>query len=163
MRRPYDLGDRIMIVASDVQDKTIPNESFFVEDINLLTTTVRYAASNEVSTINNFSISNARIINLNRSPNACLDFEMRFQVSVLSTGKHLQYRTMLEQYVADHPRIWDSLIYMRHDEFDTNYEYIIFRFSFRHCSSWQNAGRIMIHHADLVRIMYEKGAELQIL
>lgn len=161
-RRPYDLGDRIMIVGSETQDKPLPNESFFVEDITLLTTTVRYAKTNEVSTINNFSISKSRIINLNRSPNACIDFEMKFKTSVLQTGYHLKYREMLEQYIADHPRIWDSLVFMRYDEFDPDWEHVVFRFLFRHCNSWQNAARIMIHRSELVRFMYEKGMELQI-
>jgi Mechanosensitive ion channel len=144
-------------------DKPPPNESFFVEDINLLTTTVRYAKTNEVSTINNFSISKSRIINLQRSQNAILDFEYKFKDSVLQTGAHIKFREQVEQYIANHPRIWDRLLFMRHDEIDNDWGNVTFHIAIRHCSSWQNAGRIMLHRADILRFFYDIGMEANIL
>jgi hypothetical protein len=128
-----------------------------------LKTTVRYARTNEVSTINNFAISKSRIVNLQRSVNAVVYIEMKFSIEdVFHDDKHLTYRSKLEDYVYENTRHWECLVFMRHDEFDADWGYVIFRFGFRHRYSWQNAARIMLNRADLLRYMYEKGVELKI-
>jgi hypothetical protein len=156
-------GDRIVIVGPESSEKQNPIESYFVEDIALMKTTIRYARTNEVSTINNFAISKSRIINYQRSLNATIFFDLKFSISAIFEGdKHQKYRFLLEDYVRDHPRNWECLDYMRHDEFNADWGYVIFRFSFRHRYTWQNAGIIMIHRAELLRYMQEKGVELGI-
>lgn len=163
VRRPFDLGDRIVIINADSNEKPSPTESYFVEDITLLKTTIRYARTNEVSTVNNFSISKSRIVNLQRSVNANIFLEMKFKApEMLKDDTYLKFRSILEQYVNDNTRNWHSLVAMRYDEFDPDWEHVIFKFLFRHRSSWQSAGRILQHRAELVRFMYEKGKELDI-
>lgn len=46
-RRPYDLGDRILICGSVNPTNFQPQLSWFVEDLNLFSTTLRYANTNE--------------------------------------------------------------------------------------------------------------------
>jgi len=68
VRRPYDIGDRIAV--SQVDQDTNPNGSstWFVEGVDLFTTTVRFATTNEIATYSNGSLANSRIINAARSP-----------------------------------------------------------------------------------------------
>lgn len=161
-RRPFDLGDRILIIGSESQDKPSPTDSYFVEDISLLKTTVRLARTNEVSTINNFSISKSRIVNLQRSSNAIVFIEMKFDISIFNNDNLAKYKSMLEDYMQEYTRSWECINFIRHDEIDADYCSVLVRFSFRHRYSWQYATRIMINRADLVRYMYNKGIELNI-
>lgn len=50
-RRPYDLGDRILICSPDSSANPEPQVSWFVEDLNLINTTLRFAITNEVATV----------------------------------------------------------------------------------------------------------------
>lgn len=50
-RRPYDLGDRILICSAETPVNPEPPFSWFVEDLNLINTTLRYANTNEVATV----------------------------------------------------------------------------------------------------------------
>ena len=54
-RRPFDLGDRIYMTEPSLINNDGLWYCWFVEDINLFHTTVRYAGTNEVATINNGS------------------------------------------------------------------------------------------------------------
>jgi hypothetical protein len=57
--------------------------------------------------------------------------------------------------VRDHPRIWDSLAFLRIENIDTNTEQVTFSMAFRHRNSWQDAGRILLNRADLLRFVYD--------
>ena len=53
--------------------------------------------------------------------------------------------------------------------FDSNFRYrwlqtlfMYYRLSFRHRNSWQDAGRIKLHRADLIRFIYELSVELRV-
>lgn len=127
VRRPFDLGDRIFICGSEsVMAGDVSNVTFFVEDISLATTTLRYARTNEVSTVNNWSISGSRIVNCNRSPNAIISLELMMHISVLEREKLAEFRESLELYVRDNPRVWDSLAFCRHDNIDPDNEIVYF-------------------------------------
>jgi len=117
-----------------------------------------------VSTVNNYSISLSRIVNLNRSPNAIVVFELKFSIRILEGDKLKDFRDALEKYVRDRPRIWDSLLFCRHDFFvpDITQEYVLFTIAFKHRQNWQNAMRININRADLLRYIFDLGKELNI-
>jgi hypothetical protein len=86
---------------------------------------------------------------------------MKFAIQeAFKENNHLTYRSKLEEYVLENTRHWECLVFMRHDEFDADWGYVVFRFGVRHRTSWQNAARIMINRSDLLRYMYEKGEEL---
>jgi small-conductance mechanosensitive channel len=53
VRRPYDLGDRIFFSSADAinPEPDVTRASWFVEDISLSATKLRYARTNEVSTV----------------------------------------------------------------------------------------------------------------
>lgn len=127
----------------------------------MFSTTLRFATTNEVSTLNNFSISQARIVNLQRSSSAVVYLEkMAMHVDIIRRNKVETFRAELEQYVKNNPRIWESLDSFRHDEFITDTDLVYFSFGFRHRSSWQNMARIAADRANLLRFIYETAVRM---
>lgn len=124
-------------------------------DINLFSTTLRYARTNEVCSINNSSIAASRIINCNRSPSAIVFLDRVTHISILDGDNLKLFRESLESYVRDHPRIWDSLAFIRIENIDTNFEQVKFSIAVRHRNSWQDAGRILLNRADLLQYVYD--------
>ncbi|GKY97780.1 hypothetical protein MPSEU_000736200 [Mayamaea pseudoterrestris] len=155
VRRPYDLGDRIIITSAESLESPGSSASWYVEDINLFSTTLRYARTNEVSSLNNSSIAASRIINCNRSSHAIVFLDKVTHISILDSKNLEQFQLSLENYVRDHPRIWDSLAFLRIESIDTNEEQVKFSMAFRHRNSWQDAGRILLNRADLVRFVFD--------
>lgn len=140
----------------------VTKNSWFVEDITLTTTTLRYARTNEVSTVNNWSIAGSRIVNCARSANATVHIEFNAHISILEGNKMKQFRSAIKKYVEEHPRVWDSLAHIRHDMFDADQERVDFTMAIRHRSSWQEAGRIKLDRSDVYRFLFELGRELDI-
>ncbi|KAL7573195.1 hypothetical protein ACA910_018852 [Epithemia clementina (nom. ined.)] len=161
-RRPYDLGDRIFITGSNSLENPGVAHSWFVEDINLWCTTLRYARTNEVSTINNAAIASSRIVNCNRSPNAIVEVDFYSNLSILEGKKLVEFRTALERYVKDHPRTWEAVAFIRHDKYDADVGKISMRIAVRHRYSWQDAARILINRGLLLRFLHELGNRLNI-
>jgi len=96
--------------------------------------------------------------------NAIVVLELKFSIAILEDNKLKAFRDALEKYVRDNPRIWDSLLFCRHDFFhpDVTEEFVFFSIAFKHRQSWQSAARINIHRADLLRHIYELGKKLEI-
>jgi small-conductance mechanosensitive channel len=137
VRRPFDLGDRIYIGPPDTTSTASPGGSvdissctWFVEDINLSTTTLRFARTNEVSTMNNWAIAGSKIINCNRSPCALVVLNIILHVSIFENNTLEEFQAELQQYVVTHPRIWDSLVFCRHDSVDADLEQVSFQYVF---------------------------------
>lgn len=103
VRRPYDIGDRINVAG--VQDSSSGDgcSTWFVQNVDLFTTTVRYAFTNEVATLANGSLAASRIINAKRSPKANVFVYMKFSVTV-PYQKILVFKKTVEAFVKDRPR-----------------------------------------------------------
>ena len=137
VRRPYDLGDRMyMTDPSQVNNDFNFFTTWFVEDINLFNTTVRYAGTNEVATINNGAIANMRIINMSRSPNAMVWFVMPFKTCILQDGRLEKLRMWLDLYAKDNPRQWHSFVYCRVDELQSHIDKLLITIGLQHRSNW---------------------------
>ena len=68
----------------------------------------------------------------------------------------------IRRYVEKNPRIWESVVYIRHDVFDPDTELVEFKFSLRHRSSWQDSARIKMNRAEVFRFIYETAKKLSI-
>lgn len=140
----------------------VSTNTWFVEDITLTTTTLRYARTNEVSTVNNWSIAGSRIVNCARSVNATVHFEFKAHLSILEGSKLEQFRSAIQKYVDERPRVWDSIAHLRHDEFDADDERVTFALAIRHRCAWQEAGRIKVDRSGVFRFLYELGKKLDV-
>lgn len=111
---------------------------------------------------NNWSIAGSRIVNCNRSPLATVSLQIDLHMSIFDNDNLRKFRDLLDKYVADRPRTWDSVSYFRHDDFDAGNERVKFSISVRHINSWQDAARIKVNRADLLRFLYETSKELSV-
>jgi len=161
VRRPFDLGDRIILSTGLATSTPDSSDTWIVEDINLTTTTLRLAATNEVSTINNSSLSDARIVNCARSPKAIIRFRMVFH-SEAPRDKLDDYQKHMEKYVRDRPRIWTRLVQFANDGIDSSDGYITYKIGVEHVASWQELGKIVRHRGELQRDALYIARELKI-
>lgn len=160
VRRPFDLGDRISL-ASGLGGSASLSDTWIVEDINLTTTTLRFAGTNEVSTINNSSLSGARIVNCARSPKAIVRFRIAFRVSV-SQQQLQSFRQGLEAYLLDHPQNWAGLLLFANDGVQSDDGFIVYNVSVQHVKAWQELSKIVVNRGELEREANRIAHELEI-
>jgi small-conductance mechanosensitive channel len=162
LRRPYDLGDRILIVHADTGENQGVTYSWFVEDINLFSTTLRFAATNEVATVNNGAIAMARIVNYARSPFALVTVNVRFMLGKTDDASISVFRAGLERFIKDRPRQWDGMNYFRCETIDTDANMLEYSLRLRHVKTWQNAPEILNDKAEVSRFCMKMGKRLGI-
>ncbi|MGH7955314.1 MAG: hypothetical protein ACREOZ_05070, partial [Gloeomargaritales cyanobacterium] len=123
--------------------------TWFVEDITLASTTLRFAATNEVSTINNASIANSRIFNGTRSPRALVGVNILFNVD--TTFEDVQkFRSHIEQYIKERSRQWVALVFFRSQNIDLSKGAVEYMVKLQHRKSWQEEAIICQSRADLM-------------
>ena len=161
VRRPFDLGDRISL-ATGLANSTPPSsDTWIVEDINLMTTTLRFAATNELSTINNSTLSTARIVNCARSDKAIVRFRMIFRVDA-SLDHLADFKKQLEEYLRDRPRVWAGLLQFANDGIDSTDGFITYMIGVQNVEAWQELGKIVAHRGELQREALQIAKELKI-
>eukprot|EP00970_Alexandrium_tamarense_P009980 scaffold1976_cov187-Alexandrium_tamarense.AAC.9 len=145
IRRPFDLGDRISIGdAGDKPGEEDPGyrDTWIVEDCNLFTTTLRLTRTNELSSVNNGSLANCKIVNHGRSLNACVNLVLPMRIEV--THEQVQIvKSAIDQYVRDNPRV------------DPNIELIAYGIRVQHVKSWQDMLPILQARGDLQKFCTE--------
>lgn len=150
VRRPFDLGDRIAICPADSVANPGPADTWLVEDITLFTTTLRYAATNEVSTVNNGAIANARIINCGRSIKALVTLNLRFNYK--ATLEEMEsFRSAVDQYIKNNPRTWANIVFFRTVDINPDFEFSEYLLRVQHVKPSQDIGRIMMDRGELLK------------
>ena len=142
VRRPFDLGDRISIVADSAgASNNIPShETWIVEDCNLFTTTLRLDQTNEVSTVTNGSIANQRIVNHARSVKALVNLTLPMRIDATNDQVSM-VQSAIEQYIQDN-RSWASLVSFRIKEVDSGNSLLVYSAKIQHVKSWQDLSPI---------------------
>mmetsp|Transcript_32345 Transcript_32345/g.78322 ORF Transcript_32345/g.78322 Transcript_32345/m.78322 type:complete len:1238 (-) Transcript_32345:93-3806(-) len=158
VRRPYDLGDRIAIVqptgAPDDSGDPGYHDTWFVEDVNLFTTTLRLSRTNEISTVNNGSIANTRIVNHGRSLNALVNIELPMSIEVLHDQVQI-VQSALQQYIRDNPRVWACLVNFRITKVEPFNGLIVYSARVQHVKSWQDLLPVMQARGELEKFCTE--------
>lgn len=146
----------------------------FHSDITLSCTTLRFSKSNEVATVSNFAMSQSKIVNCQRSPNAIVGFKLRLGIKILDGDNLKILEEELKKYVEDNPRIWDSMLFLRKDHIggvnetlgvdplDADYRFVIVSVCFQHRLSWQFTMRIMLHRGELFHHIYKICHDLDV-
>ena len=134
--------------APDNSDDPGYHDTWIVEDVNLFTTTLRLSRTYELSTVNNGSIANTRIVNHGRSPNAMVNISLWMRIETSSDQVQI-VKSALQQYIRDNPRVWASLINFRITKVDSANGSFVYSARIQHVKSWQ----------DLLPIMQAKGGE----
>jgi hypothetical protein len=159
IRRPYDVGDRISISNPTDDLNADGSSTWFVESVDLYTTTVRYAATNEVASIANGSLASARIINAARSPKANVYLKLKFGVDVPYV-KVQTFQKAVEEFVKARPREWMALSSFRATKVEADQGFIEYVISCQHREGWQTMSPILQSKADLFSYCLEVQKQL---
>jgi small-conductance mechanosensitive channel len=100
---PFSVGDKIALSSPSEDTSPSGSSTWFVEQVTLFTTTVRFATTNEVATYSNGSLASLRIINAKRSPKAVLYVYVKFG-SDAPFHKLNVFRSAIENFVKARPR-----------------------------------------------------------
>jgi hypothetical protein len=133
--------------------------TWFVEKINLYTTTVRLAATNEVATYSNGSLASSRVINAARSPKVIFHHLFKFGVDVEYTKVQL-FRDTITNFVKDRPREYIAVLGFRATRVDQELGFIEYILSVQHRESWQNMGPVLDSKSNLASFGLEVAKKL---
>ncbi|CAB9522567.1 Mechanosensitive ion channel protein [Seminavis robusta] len=162
VRRPYDIGDRITISGAESLVNPPLANSWLVEDITLTTTTLRFASTNEVASLNNSSLASSRIVNCSRSPKA--QVTIRIQLDVDTSQRDIdEFRKRIETYLSDNPRIWVGLIQSRTDDINSDAGYATMMYRAQHVKPWQDLGPIMSARGEWQRFAENTATDMGII
>lgn len=142
--RPFDLGDRIYL-GSLTENGLLDDVSvltWFVEEITLTNTKLRYATTGEVMFLSNHLLSTFRIYNYNRTTNASVVVPLLVGMKILDGNCFSDFKAKLLLHVTDHPRRWDGVQFVHIEGIDPARNCVTLLISVRHRNSWQDASRV---------------------
>lgn len=113
------------------------SSTWYVENVDLFTTTVRFATTNEVATVSNGSLASSRVINAARSPKMLVYVTMKFGVDVPYQKVKL-FRKTMEEFVKERPRDWISMAGFRATKVEHDRGFIEYVIVLQHRERWQN-------------------------
>jgi len=149
LRKPYDIGDRIIMdEPCSKSDSLGGNLSWIIEKVDLFTTTARMGTTRELATFSNSSLSNMRIINLNRSDNPDVIINLKF--SVYATLKQRQlFRRRITAFVKERPRQWSKIVDFRSTSIETDQGFVEYELILQHRERSQNVGPIQVSRGEV--------------
>jgi Mechanosensitive ion channel len=161
VRRPYNIGDRIHI--SNVEADTDPTGSsgWIVKDVTLFHTTLVYGATGERATIANGSLAASRVINMARSPKACVGIDLKFATDAPYERIKL-YEQSLRDFVKARPREWANFNGFRAGTICADLGYIEYSVSLSHREAWQNIVSIVNSKAEVAAFCLELSKQLDL-
>jgi len=153
------VGDRIHL--SNPQNETSPDGSsgWIVEKVTLTTTTVYWGTTNERATLSNGAISNLRVINAARSPNATIFVELKFEINT-PYEKIAIFKTAVEQFMKDRPREWLTFLAFRPTVVEVDKGFIGYKVIAQHRNSWQGICWILESKSSLTTYCLEVAKQL---
>ena len=161
VRRPYDIGDKIALSDPEEDTSSSGSSTWFVENVTIFTTTVRFATTNEVATLSNGSLARLRIINAKRSPKAIVYVFMKFG-SDIPYQMIKVYQTAIENFVKSRPREWAQMNGFRATRVEMELNYIEYVIVVTHREMWQNVGPVLQSQADLASFSLEVAKKLNL-
>jgi hypothetical protein len=81
-------------------------------------------------------------------------------IFIIEEDKSQIYVSAIEQFVQEHPRIWECVVFFRYDRFDADNEQAFCRIAVRHRNSWQDSGRILRDKGELQKFIYKLGKSM---
>lgn len=161
MRRPFDIGDRVRIDAPKTQFDSYPDGGWIVENLGLYSTTLKCSSTGEVATISNGSISDARIVNFSRSPNAICIVKIRFAIQTKHETISMFYKT-IDLFIKNRPLQWEKLLNFGCREIEPTLCYIEYMMRVSHVRSWSEYPLVMASKTELTQYCHDVMQKLQI-
>ncbi len=115
MNGSYGWIVKVSFIFDDVNTARIGSLTFYywyvpvsLKDVNMFSTTVLFATTNERATINNGAMASSRIINWARSPEPVIYIKLKFSTDV-EYEKIIIFEQVLRKFVRSRPREWICL------------------------------------------------------
>jgi len=153
------VGDRMHLSSPDNDTNPDGSSCWIVESITLYTTSVYWALTNERATLCNGAISNLRVINAARSPNAVIYVPLKFPIDTDYELIEI-FRSAVEQFLKDRPREWLAFSGFRPSRIDSEKGYIGYTIIAQHRNSWQGVIGVIQSKADLTTYCLEVAKQL---
>ena len=151
--------DRIVVQPAESNTSADGTTDWIVRDIDLFTTTVIYAYTNEIATLSNGSIANSRVMNGSRSLPALLYVTLRFGIDV--TYEQLEvFKEALNRYVVARPREWARLWDVRNTAVSADQGFVEFLVIAEHRDNWQNLDGLLASRGSIRRFCHELAKQL---
>ena len=153
------LQDCIVIQPIDEPTSWDGSTEWIVRDINLFTTTVVFAYTNEIATLSNGSIANSRVMNGARSLPAIIYVTLRFGVD---TGfeKLEIFREALSQYVNKRPREWVKLKRITSVNVEADKGFVEYLVVLQHVNKWQHLASVNTSRSQAKFFCHELSKQL---
>ena len=132
---------------------------WIVRDINLFTTTVIYAYTNEMATLSNGSIANSRVLNGARSGPAIIYINLKFGVDI-GFEKVEIFREALAQYVDKRPREWAKLLKISNRNVQSDKGYVEYVVVLQHANKWQQLNSVTSSRSQIKYFCHELSKQL---
>lgn len=160
LQKPYDIGDRIHISSPNQENDRDGSAGWFVDKVDLYSTTVRFATTNEVATYSNGSLASQKVINGARSPNAIVYIRMKFGIDVEFSAVDV-FQKSVESFVKARNREWLVLLAIRVTRIEADLGFVEYTIVLQHTASWQDVGMILQSKAALSRYCLEVAKKLE--
>lgn len=158
-RRPYDIGDMVVIQPVDQPTSWNGSTQWVVQDVDLFTTTVVFSYTNEIATLSNGSIANSRVMNGARSLPAIVYVTLRFGVDT-GFDKFEIFREALSQYVDRRPREWSKLYPMISSNVQADQGFVEYLVCLQHVNNWQQLDSINLSRSQAKFFCHELSKKL---
>ena len=122
---------------------------------------MRYAATNEISTVNNAAIADSRIVNGARSDKAIVTILIKFDFQA-TQEKISNFRIRVENYLIDRPDIWAGLVHFRNNAVSNDASSAEYMLRAQHQRPWQDSPPVMVHRGELEQFMTDVAVDLGI-
>ena len=132
---------------------------WIVRDIDLFTTTVIFAYTNEIATLSNGSIANSRVMNGARSLPAIIYVTLRFGVDT-DFEKLEIFKEALAQYVDRRPREWTKLIRITSSNVQADQGFVEYLICLQHVNKWQQLDSIKVSRSQAKFFCHELSKQL---
>lgn len=132
---------------------------WIVRDIDLFSTTVLYAYTNEIATLSNGSIANSRVMNGSRSLPAILYVHLRFGIDVSAEQLEV-FREALYQWVLSRPREWSKLWDVRNMAVSADQGFVEYMVILEHVENWQNLDSLLYSRGQARKFCHELSKQL---
>lgn len=132
---------------------------WIVRDINLFTTTVIFAYTNEMATLSNGSIANSRVLNGARSGPAIIYVNLKFGVDI-GFEKVEIFREALAQYVDKRPREWAKLLKITNRNVQSDKGYVEYVVNLQHANKWQQLDAVLASRSQIKYFCHELSKRL---
>ena len=130
-----------------------------VENIDLVSTTAKLAASGEVASFSNGTLARARLINATRSPSPQVWVTARFATDV-PYSTIMIFRSAVEKFIDERPDEWVGMAGFRTTRVEAELNFVEYAIVLKHRKSWHNFVPLMESKATVASFVVEAMKQL---